>query len=618
MAKPQQAEAKRKSVAPQRASDDRLMEAERPPQPMSNPVAMDASMNPSMNPSMNAEPMAPREAANDIPSDDMVSVQSAGSPYADQIRQPQGQPVSTGGVQAGPAQQGVDGLQAVQGKATSETVDLLSQIREEQGLVRRKAMEDFMVGMKQELGIPPEKILQAFSQMSEAALDAPPEASMKEFLGNLELSSEQMPRAAELYKKMVFTTGEAALNEKLIGLETGVNYEVLTPKQQALRKLNSAIDDMNNMFAMRGPVQQPGVAAKNQLAAESMEAQIAQLAQQGQTQSKDEKRRGMGGALVAGGAMAGGAAALASSEGSTSASSMSLGAESMALQAPMGPEVALEAGQSDYLAQQLMSESAMAERSTVSSASSMPAAMPGLGLTAPESNSTSAKGASRDKVSSTSADGALAKGGEEAALQAAPGSLSPASSAPKAVGPAAMMMNGPQPTANDEQANIRELIQRAQVVLNKGGGEMKMELRPEGMGQVHLKVSVDNGQVNVQMLTENDAAKRVIEKGFNELKASLAAHQLHVDNMKVEVGAEIQKHMDQNQDQARHQARQFAGDFMGQFRDDRHAFRQGFMDRPGWNSYNKEQKRSPADPAPVARAQGAKGNGSAKRLDLVA
>ena len=186
------------------------------------------------------------------------------------------------------------------------------------------------------------------------------------------------------------------------------------------------------------------------------------------------------------------------------------------------------------------------------------------------------------------------------------------------------MIEGPKPTRQDEQDNIRELIRQAQVVLKKGGGEMKLEMKPEGMGQVHLKVSVDDGQVNVQMLTENDHAKRLLENGLHELKASLAAEKLHVDTMKVDVGSEIKKHMDQpsQQDASREQARQFAQEFMGQFREEREAFRQGFAENPGWRSYNRNPKRVPVEPEAIPSTQQvrrASGDASgARRLNLVA
>jgi hypothetical protein len=219
-------------------------------------------------------------------------------------------------------------------------------------------------------------------------------------------------------------------------------------------------------------------------------------------------------------------------------------------------------------------------------------------------------GSSLFRAGTLTEDGSLMSGFSATIQSGSPGGNSQVS------GPEAMLLVRPQATEQDEQANLRELMRQAQVVLRKGGGEMQMELRPEGMGQVKLKVSVDDGQVNVSMLTESDAAKRLLEKGLSELKANLAAHQLRVDTMKVEVGTEIQKHMDQNQEFSREQARQFASDFMGQFRDERQAFRQGMMGASGIRSYSRKLDRPGIEPEAMVRSVNS-ASGS-RRLDLVA
>ena len=36
---------------------------------------------------------------------------------------------------------------------------------------------------------------------------------------------------------------------------------------------------------------------------------------------------------------------------------------------------------------------------------------------------------------------------------------------------------------------------------------MKVQLRPDGLGEVNLKVHVDKGQVNVEMVADNNNAK---------------------------------------------------------------------------------------------------------------
>jgi hypothetical protein len=192
------------------------------------------------------------------------------------------------------------------------------------------------------------------------------------------------------------------------------------------------------------------------------------------------------------------------------------------------------------------------------------------------------------------------------------------------LGPEAMMMGAPQVSRDDEQVNVRELIRQAQVALKNGGGEIKMALKPEGLGQVKLKVSVNDGQVSVEMLTENDAAKRMLEKGLSDLKSSLAAQELKVESLKVDVGQEIKKHMDGSADEQSRQSRQGIGELMSQMRDERQSFQQGMMENPGFRRYNSRGPSGDVGPesagaaARAAAARNAYRPRASGRLDLVA
>jgi flagellar hook-length control protein FliK len=64
---------------------------------------------------------------------------------------------------------------------------------------------------------------------------------------------------------------------------------------------------------------------------------------------------------------------------------------------------------------------------------------------------------------------------------------------------------------------------------------MKVEMTPEGMGTIHLKVMLQDGKVNMQMSADTQEAKKTIESSLAELKTSLAAHKLSVENVKVDV-----------------------------------------------------------------------------------
>ena len=503
-------------------------------------------------------------------------------------------------------------------EVSPEKAQILAALKENSDS-KQEAMSDFMAKMQKDLGISPDKILQAFAKMDQQALEAPPEESKTAFLQNLDLKPEQKAVASDLYAQMVNKTGEASLNEKLIGIETGVNLKIVSPREDALRKLNEALDQANNSFFMRG--QMP---VKGELDADKMQAQLAalQLAKNLKTGTDDDQGDEKSADALALAGLAAGATAEASPEAGAAAGTAvnPMAAQLAALNAN---KAQLGAGLED----------------TESSTSSLGGRSAGAGKmdSAHHTGGAAKSGAQPANAANVDASGAAAKLKAEALVPApiAAGGATPSAGAeataggaqaisstatPAAaaiVGPAGMLVEKRPATPEEEQANVKELIRQAQFVLKKGGGEMSMQLKPEGIGQVKLKVSVENGQVNVQMLTDSDAAKHILEKGFHELKAELVAHQLKLDSMKVAVGTEIQKHMEPNQEHMREQARQAAGDFMGQFREDREGFRQGMFDGKGIRTYNRNQARPNIAAASTAAAS-AERRKMDKRLDLVA
>jgi flagellar hook-length control protein FliK len=173
----------------------------------------------------------------------------------------------------------------------------------------------------------------------------------------------------------------------------------------------------------------------------------------------------------------------------------------------------------------------------------------------------------------------------------------------------------------EQRSNGPELMRQAQLLVNQGGGEMKMQLRPEGLGEVHLKVKVENGQVQIQMLTESDSAKKAIEGSLDELRSGLAQNKLHVDAMKIEVGTDLakQRFEQQQQESQRDQARQMAQNFMGQFREGRQGFHQSLGENRGWREYRPSRVAdAPTADAVVSASSSARAASASRRLDLVA
>ncbi len=176
------------------------------------------------------------------------------------------------------------------------------------------------------------------------------------------------------------------------------------------------------------------------------------------------------------------------------------------------------------------------------------------------------------------------------------------------------MVETPQLTPQQRQENFGEIVKQAQVMAKDGGGEMKMQLRPEGVGEINLKVNVKDGQVNVQMIASNKQAKALLEDGIADLKMNLSGNKLTLEDLKIDLAQDARKDYQQNPDeQARQEQREFAQGFMNQYRQEREAFHGGLSGIP------KRPGSTPAEPSddikPIVNESSKE---SRRRLNLVA
>lgn len=75
---------------------------------------------------------------------------------------------------------------------------------------------------------------------------------------------------------------------------------------------------------------------------------------------------------------------------------------------------------------------------------------------------------------------------------------------------------------------------------HKGGGEMRLVLHPDDMGEVKLKVSTKGGKVEVQLTAENNDVANVLRSGNQDLEASLKDQNLTLSKFEVTVSDSTQ------------------------------------------------------------------------------
>jgi flagellar hook-length control protein FliK len=141
-------------------------------------------------------------------------------------------------------------------------------------------------------------------------------------------------------------------------------------------------------------------------------------------------------------------------------------------------------------------------------------------------------------------------------------------------------LNTPSKTSDSQIDNMESIVRQARSFIKDGGGSMEIHLQPEGLGKVQLKVNVHEGKVNVEMMTDNPAAKKALEEGLFDVKNALEGQKLIVDTLKVEMSQDYQRDFTDLKDHMQEQAnRDFAQDFLEQFRQDRQSRFTGMIDR---------------------------------------
>lgn len=82
---------------------------------------------------------------------------------------------------------------------------------------------------------------------------------------------------------------------------------------------------------------------------------------------------------------------------------------------------------------------------------------------------------------------------------------------------------------------VRDIADQAGVLLGQGKSQFQLQLRPESLGRLHVRMTLEAGEVTVQMRAESAAAKSAIESNLGQLKQSFHEQGIRVDRFEVVV-----------------------------------------------------------------------------------
>jgi len=88
---------------------------------------------------------------------------------------------------------------------------------------------------------------------------------------------------------------------------------------------------------------------------------------------------------------------------------------------------------------------------------------------------------------------------------------------------------------------LNQIVEKAALNLNNGKSQVRIELRPEFLGSVRMKITTENHLVTLRILTELPVVKEMIENNISQLKTDLQSHGLEINKLDVSVANDSQQ-----------------------------------------------------------------------------
>ena len=103
-------------------------------------------------------------------------------------------------------------------------------------------------------------------------------------------------------------------------------------------------------------------------------------------------------------------------------------------------------------------------------------------------------------------------------------------------GPSGQVFAPSEIIAMNKEELFTQIVEQAKVIVNNGGSEMEVNLKPEHLGKLQLKVTIENDVVTAKFVAESQQVKEIIESNLSQLKRDLQTNGMQVDTILVSVG----------------------------------------------------------------------------------
>lgn len=530
---------------------------------------------------------------------------------------------------------------------------------------KEERLKKFMDSLESEFQIPPTRIVEAFSELTPEELSLPADQSIDRVVEKLDLNGEEMVKVKDLYGDLVQDLGEIdtrkaetdfgmAQNMGAIGL-TRERFDKVKTDRVALQK---SLDQMNQSFWQ--PQLTPQITTPIQ-ADVMAKAQMATRGRSGLDSYRDLSKDNTIAGLVPGelavdqdheflidprsgeiinpdpnliatdegnqafgkkeAAMMGAAAALGISKMKADSED---GAALPALDSGYGMEQSKAAMPVNPKANQLANLETLATTPADVSASM-------LAKLATSSNSSGnstdffSKGEGNSGFQKSAVTGKKTDGEEmKSMLAASLGVGAELKDSSLNASPITAPLTQAEISPEIADRNIQNVMQQAQYLVKNGGGEMKVRMTPEGLGEIQLTVELKEGKVQLHMAADNKDTKKMLESSISDLRESLSQQKISLDSVKIDsvvrtnvenqANGNGQPGQNQNQNQEHRDTRQFWNQFQENFGG--RSQREALFEAPKAKGYAPKKSATLAPATEVSTAS--RSNGKSSSLNLVA
>ncbi|RKY67806.1 MAG: hypothetical protein DRQ24_12405 [Candidatus Latescibacterota bacterium] len=85
---------------------------------------------------------------------------------------------------------------------------------------------------------------------------------------------------------------------------------------------------------------------------------------------------------------------------------------------------------------------------------------------------------------------------------------------------------------------MSQVVQNARILKSNPHAEIKMRLKPEQLGQVRIRLVIQNSAISADVSVENPEVREIITANLNQLRESLLQEGILVENFNVSVDSE--------------------------------------------------------------------------------